>query len=400
MTTPTTSRTTADRGEPFIFDSADATRQSLAVGTPGIALQHLERARTGTGPWADAYAQIQAAATGPVDGGDHASLYYGAPALAFLLDRAARADDRYQAAAATLEHHIIRLTQRRLAAANARMHNGGAASLAEYDLFHGLTGIGALLLQRVPGSDTFADLLTYLTKLTCPRMYDSLSVPGWWADHDPDPTLPTPGGHANFGMAHGAAGILALLALAVRSGCMVEHHIEAIERLKSWFDRWRQHDANGDPWWPQWLTPSELQTGTINQLEPGRPSWCYGTPGIARALQLAAIATDDPARRADAEDALKRSLTDRHLRRLTDLGLCHGLAGVYQTAYRAANDAQSHNLRDRLPALATAMKTSLQTLDPVGPGGLLTGHAGILLAADTAHHGTTLTGWDTCLLIT
>ncbi|WP_238012188.1 lanthionine synthetase LanC family protein [Dactylosporangium sp. AC04546] len=149
-----------------MIDGADAVRQSLATGTPGVALLHLERAMNGTGSWSEAHAHIRQTATGPVDGGVHAGLYYGTPAIAFLLHPAAAADERYQAAAATLDQHILRLTRRRLTAATDRMRHGDTATLGEYDLFYGLTGIGALLLHRMPGSDTFADLLQYLSRLT------------------------------------------------------------------------------------------------------------------------------------------------------------------------------------------------------------------------------------------
>ncbi|MFV2112866.1 lanthionine synthetase C family protein [Micromonospora sp. LOL_025] len=398
MNRPATT-TSAEAGTPTM-DGPDAARQSLATGTAGIALLHLERALAGTGSWADAHAHIRAAATGPLDGGQHTGLYYGTPAIAFLLHRAAEADDRYHTAAATLDEHVARLARRRLTAATARLRHGGTGSLGEYDLFYGLTGIGALLMQRMPHSDTFADVLRYLTVLVRTRKQDNRLLPGWWVAHDPDPTLPTPGGHANLGVAHGAAGILALLALAMRHGHIVDHHTEAIDQLTRHFDRWRQHDVDGGSWWPQWLTLDDLRTGRVSQPTPGRPSWCYGTPGIARALQLAAIATNDPARRADAEHALAACLTDRHRSRLTDLGLCHGLAGLYATAHHATADALDPALHHQLPALASAIQTATHHHDQDGNAGLLTGHAGIHLAAETARNGTTHTGWGTCLLIT
>jgi hypothetical protein len=39
------------------------------------------------------------------------------------------------------------------------------AVFAEYDLFTGLIGYGALLLHQAPGSDELGDLLTYLVRL-------------------------------------------------------------------------------------------------------------------------------------------------------------------------------------------------------------------------------------------
>jgi hypothetical protein len=63
--------------------------------------------------------------------------------------------------------------------------------------------------QGPPGSDDLGDLLRYVVRLTEPRRHDGPLPPGWWVDHDPDPVLPSPGGHANAGTAHGAAGLLA-----------------------------------------------------------------------------------------------------------------------------------------------------------------------------------------------
>jgi len=66
----------------------EAAGQSLARGTAGTALLHIERALTGSGSWETAQSHIQRAAAGPVDAAEHAGLYYGAPAIAFMLHTA------------------------------------------------------------------------------------------------------------------------------------------------------------------------------------------------------------------------------------------------------------------------------------------------------------------------
>ncbi|MEU5994214.1 lanthionine synthetase LanC family protein [Spirillospora sp. NPDC047418] len=195
------------------------------------------------------------------------------------------------------------------------------------------------------------------------------------------------------------ASILAFLALAAHNRHVVDQQHEAIDHLANWFERWRQDSPDG-PWWPQWITRTELRTGRPAQQTPGRPSWCYGSAGIARALQLGALATGDTARQRTAERALLATLTDRNLARITAPGICHGLAGLYQTIYRAAHDSSDPALLQRLPALATAL-----TGDATPPGrldpGLLTGHAGVELVLDTTRSiAPPRTGWDRCLLIT
>lgn len=380
--------------------AGEAAGQSLATGTAGTALLHIERALTGSGNWGSAHARIREATAAPIDAAPRCGLYYGAPAIAYML-HAAESDGRhrYRSAAQVIDKHVVRLARRRLAIAADRMERGETATFGEYDLFHGLTGIGALLLRHMAGSDALADVLRYLVTLTLPRREDGVQLPGWWVAHDPDPTLPTPGGHANFGMAHGAAGFLALFALGTSRGYVVDGQDEAIEYLGAWFDQWQQDSADG-PWWPQWVTRQELRTGQLTQRGPGRPSWCYGTAGIARAQQLAAISREDLAWRTRAEDAMAGCLTDRHLGQINDAGLCHGMAGVFQTVFRAAADAENAAIVQRLPALAAALAGRAAAGQDTGLG-LLTGDAGLGLALETMRRGAApLSGWDACLLIT
>lgn len=374
----------------------EAGGQSLDTGGVGPALLAIEQALNGTGTWQAAHRLVTQATSGPIDAGRHAGLYYGAPAILFTLNAATtEGRDRYAAARQHLTLHVRRLVRERLTDADNRRRHGQAAAFSEYDLFYGLTGLGALLLRDLPDSDELADLLTYVTRLTEPRTDDAQQLPGWWVDHDPDPTLPTPGGHANLGMAHGAAGLLALLALALRDGCHVDRQAEAIERLCAWFDRWQQHSTHGS-WWPQWLTRDDLRTGSPAQDGPGRPSWCYGTPGIARALQLAAIATKQPHRQAAAETALAASLTSTPLDQLAEPGICHGVAGLHATTYRASQDALTSDIAAQLPALAQR----LRRVPSPGHTGFLTGGSGCLLASETARtNAPPRTRWDACLLI-
>ncbi|MFD0479890.1 lanthionine synthetase LanC family protein [Nonomuraea thailandensis] len=197
--------------EPVELSEHERASQSLTRPTAANALLHIERALFGTGKWASADAHVRKATAGPIDSAPHAGLYYGVPAVAFVLHAARDGHPRYQAAARSLDKHVARLTQRRLATAAERMRGRVPAAFAEYDLFRGLTGLGALLLLRAPGSDLLGAVLTYVTCLTQPRRVDGVELPGWWVDHDPDPLAPTPGGHVNLGLAHGAAGLLALL---------------------------------------------------------------------------------------------------------------------------------------------------------------------------------------------
>ncbi|MFR0358546.1 lanthionine synthetase LanC family protein [Streptomyces sediminimaris] len=125
-----------------------ATRQSLAHGPLGITLLHIERARRRLAPWQSVHRQL--AAVGTLIDGDDASLFLGAPAMTYVLHLAAADSDRYIGALHALDDIVAAHTRRRLAAAHARIDQGHYADFAEYDLFRGLTGLGALLLHRRP----------------------------------------------------------------------------------------------------------------------------------------------------------------------------------------------------------------------------------------------------------
>src|SRR5687767_3976253 len=67
------------------------------------------------------------------------------------------------------------------------------------------------------------------------------------------------------------------------------------DSICSWLDQWQKGDETAARW-PGTISMSELESGTLGQTGPQRPSWCYGTPGIARAQQLAGLALGDQAR--------------------------------------------------------------------------------------------------------
>ncbi|MFH8466024.1 lanthionine synthetase C family protein [Streptomyces sp. NPDC017991] len=374
--------------------------QSLATGAAGIALFHIEQAATGQATWHSAHRWIGQAAAGEITATDSTGLYLGAPAIAFILQSVPDSVEHlYRDARTALHSHVVNLAHRRVGSALARMYRGAHANFAEYDTFYGLTGIGAYLLRTAPNSDAMEKVLRYLVSLTHPLDCDGHSTLGWWVDHDMRRTDRLPGGHGNLGVAHGITGPLLLLAQAHRRGIQVDGQAEAIRAICDHLDTWRQESDTG-PWWPEHLTLTDLKTGRPHQHGPARPSWCYGTPGIARAGQLAGIALGDSALQRMYENALHQCLSDPvQLARITDGGLCHGWPGLYQTVFRAAHDAGTPHLAAQLPALRKNLVAHARPAAGDGPG-LLEGDAGYALALTTvAADRPPITGWDACLLI-
>ncbi|MEU4385844.1 lanthionine synthetase C family protein [Promicromonospora sp. NPDC023805] len=348
-------------------------RQSLSRGDLGAAL--LSAVRTDN---EGQTLELAARSTMPLLSGQRAGIFLGAPALTFVLHVAGWKGPAMDRLDAIVAAHV----RARLAVAHDRIDAGRPAAFAEYDLMHGLAGVGTLLLARRTDLDTTKALLAYLVRLTeLVRTSLAGARPGWWVWHQhsaPD----QPGPHANAGLAHGITGPLAVLALAIRRNIRVPGDLDAIGRILAWFDDNRHLDGG----WARWTGDREAG--------PRAPSWCYGTPGVARAQQLAAIVTGDTRRKQAAEMALAACLTDRaRLDALTGSGLCHGPAGTLQVVRRAAADAgDPHTFDPHLTELTNRLRSAPEPRQP----GLLEGLPGVRLVLDhpPAPH---TPGWDTCL---
>jgi lantibiotic biosynthesis protein len=388
-------------------------RQSLAHGAPGVALLHIEHAAAGLASWQRAHDWLTCVARTPVTAGADSHLFYGAPALAHALAcAAAHRPGSYARALDALDQAIAAHARVRADQAHSRIDAGQLPALAEFDVIRGLTGVGSYLLRRDPEGKAVRAVLEYLVRLTEPVTVDGQTLPGWWTAAGPSGRESDRfvGGHSNLGVAHGIGGPLALLARALRQGITVAGHRAAIGRICGWLDRWC---ADSVPAWPYWVNRPQFRAGRREFPGPQRLGWCYGTAGLARAQQLAALAIGDSARRTLAEHALIQALADPAQRALTTgPSLCHGYAGLAHIAAVAAADAGPATA-DRLRALVPGLLDAVQPagIDPgfsaacllgeagCGPG-FLEGASGVALAVmapsfQVASHS----GWDTCLLI-
>ncbi|MFJ2745335.1 lanthionine synthetase C family protein [Streptomyces sp. NPDC087440] len=372
--------------------------QSLGGGAAGIAVLHIERARTGHADWRTAHTWLATAVKDEISAAANANLYFGAPALAFVVHLADSATHRYGTVLTHLDDATEKVTHARLREAHARLDRGERPLMADFDQIRGLSGLGAYHLSRHPDHPVTRDVLSYLVRLTHTTLPDGRGLPPWWTSVAPngEPSSRYPHGHGNVGLSHGIGSALTLMSLALQHEVTVPGLTEAIVTVCAWTDQWQQGTDNA-PWWPGFLT-IENALRTEPPAQP-RPSWCYGVTGTARAQQLAGLALNEPARVHTAESALLAVLRDAdQLARLPEVGLCHGIAGLLHTARRMADQTQNPEIAAELPRLAHQLVTALEApgLDPE----FLDGAAGAALALHSlgvqhipAPH------WDTCLAL-
>jgi hypothetical protein len=276
----------------------------------------------------------------------------------------------------------------------------------DYDLINGLVGFGVYALERLPRPRAVACLERVIDHLAVTAEHKAPGVT-WWTNPawlPPETPEKFPNGYYNLGLAHGVPGVIALLGQACAAGVAFPKARPLLDETVRWL---LAHQ--GPAGFGFWIAPEA-------EDRPARLAWCYGDPGVAAALLVAARGVGESAWEgqalAMARRAAQRPATESGI---VDAGLCHGAAGLshlFNRMYQATGE----------PWLAEAAQFWLaRTLEMQRPGrgiggyeawvpgddgkntwaaeaGLLTGAAGIalaLLAATTAIEP----AWDRVLLV-
>ncbi|UUU40176.1 lanthionine synthetase C family protein [Streptomyces sp. NBC_00162] len=276
----------------------------------------------------------------------------GSAGLALALSEFAAGDQRYQR---PLDSLHTRLADQ--LGARDKPAVGSHASIAEYDALQGAAGTLGYLLS-VPGPDAALrdgvhGLVDELVRLCTPAPAEAESR--WVVPPEDYPLLPRdleeyPHGYINLGLAHGIPGPLAALSLAWRAGYRRPGLREAIGNGIALLSSAAVEDGFGIDW-PSGIA-MDPEGRRTQARHPARTAWCYGAPGIAAALLIAADALEDEELRAYAvaafEAALRRS--EEHIHTLSPT-ICHGLAGLLAICEVFARTTDSVQARAALPVL-------------------------------------------------
>jgi hypothetical protein len=221
-------------------------------------------------------------------------------------------------------------------------------SVGEFDVISGLAGAGAYLLAYHSSrrEDAAAVVIEAVLDAFVSLAGDTGGLPRWWTPPhllgDEEAAALHPYGNLNCGLAHGIPGPLALMALALSSGTVVSGLEEAIDRLAEWLIGYRGADQWGVNWpYSVPLTRDGAPERAAASRALSRAAWCYGAPGLARALWLAGVARQRCEWRDLAVEAMeavyRRPVAARNIDSPT---LCHGVAGLLQITLRFAHDTR------------------------------------------------------------
>lgn len=350
---------------------------SLSTGHAGLAVlcAAFDSHRPGDG-WDRAghrHLATAVAAAAPYD----VSLFSGLAGIGFAATLLAAGRPRYERLLCSVDATIGPA----VTAAAGRLNSADGCAASDHDLISGLTGTGVYLLAR-PRSAALTDTLSALSRLLADRGH-----PRRWHTpaHLTTGTLRDyfPQGHHNCGMAHGAPGPMALLALAILDGAEVPGAREAIEATATWLAE--HHVGTADaPDWPDAIALDHPGSPPPCGREAGRAAWCYGAIGVARSLWLAGTALGRPEWRDLAARTI-RAVAARPPDRwwLSTSGLCHGQAGLLQVLRRFVTDLDDPAIAATAETLASGLAAeydpdTLLGLRIAEPEGVLVDHPGLL----------------------
>lgn len=267
-----------------------------------------------------------------------------------------------------------------------------------YDLINGLTGYGTYAVANWPCPAAARQLAAVVEQFAARARRESAGV--YWRTPPSLLAAPQrqryPGGGVDLGVAHGLAGVLPVLARAQALGVARELAGDLLSGAVSWLVAHLADTRRGP------TVPGFLAAG--DQPRPTRSAWCYGDPGVAVVLLLAAR----DAGREDWADmatglALRAAARSPEETGVADAGLCHGTAGLAHLFNRL------HQLTGEPELAAAARCWTLRTLDlcaaaeggaaaPWQGPGLLEGAAGVALSLLASATGTE-PAWDQLLLV-
>jgi hypothetical protein len=341
----------------------------VAQGSAGLALAcaYFDRCFPDAG-WDVVGHDYLASAARSVEGAQvPPGLFSGLAGLAFVTAQLSRSGERYGRLTATIGSELAGQTHR-LAQTVQQRRDG--LPVREFDTISGLAGIAAHLLTRWADAAAHAAAQHALEALVglIREPGPGPGTPRWFTPPELFPheeeARRYPYGSLNCGLAHGIPGPLAVLALAQSQGAGVD----GLEKAVAQAARWLVTHRCDDDWGVNWPTMVTLPDARPGVDAPSRAAWCYGAPGLARALWLAGAALGDDGLSALAVEAMER-VYDRPVaaRQIESPTFCHGVAGLLQVTLRFRHDTGLALFADAAAELVDEL------LDAFEPDGSLLG---------------------------
>lgn len=264
----------------------------------------------------------------------NSSLFAGTAGICLSLDIASQGNGNYSTLRSSLHSQLLKeIRANYLEPLYQAKQEGLGFPPRLYDLISGLTGMLPYLLRQTNRQDTLPiilEMLSILVDLTKPLTVEGKHVPGWLIPAK----YTNPGEHCvhgclDTGMAHGIAGVLCVLAKALHQGISVQGHQSAMRSIITWLQKMQYNIGSFQNIWPSRFGAHYSPHDHPEIITSCRDGWCYGAPGTAFSLFMAAHALQDPLLYDYALEAMRSACHRLNTNDSLDcLSICHGKAGA------------------------------------------------------------------------
>lgn len=284
-------------------------------------------------------------------------------------------------------------------------------SPTDYDIIEGVSGVLVYLLSQEQDENDYIinRIINFLSEFSLKNS----TLTGFYVESKNQMSKTEsklyPLGCLNFGLAHGLAGVGAMLSYSKLKGYSNEKSIAAIKKIIMLYEK---HELK-NYMWKEGLSDIELKkTEKSNlQYEFIRDAWCYGSPGISLLYLYSSLALEDKKLKSKACNILKASI--RRSNGLEQSILCHGFSGAieiclfFKKIYKTTDfDDCIKSLKEKLISdfredmtygfNTTAEFENIKTKDNLG---YLDGIIGILLTMIELNNLKVTTNWQRALLL-
>lgn len=260
------------------------------------------------------------------------SLFGGLSDLGYGINSIYKATGYYKKFINSFNSLIISLVEKELYQITLNANN---LRTEYFDTISGITGVTSYLLLYKDDYEVrqcIEKTLNYLVSLTRLREVFGEKVPSYYLASEnhylQEEREYYSKGSFNLGLSHGISGPLSILSIALSEGIEVEGQREAIKSILNDFKEFCYITEEGFVYWPGRISFDDY-VNKNNNKESNRASWCYGTPGIARAIYLAGQAIEHEesvSLSLKAIDGLCKMSKNEWM--LNSPTICHGYAGL------------------------------------------------------------------------
>lgn len=264
----------------------------------------------------------------------NSSLFSGLAGICFAIHLASKENTRYQTLLTQLNVILIKnIEVEYLLSIEETKRAAQPLSSFQYDVITGISGVFGYVLEyvHIEAMQALAQrMVRALVLLKEPILQEGIELPGWYTPVNylirEEQRAQYQQGSFDTGVAHGVAGCLAVLSKAYLKEIAVENQVETIQKMAFWL---KENQIEGKKWPAKFRFNAKSKNYLEVTTDFYRDGWCYGAPGIASSLFLAAKALQNDSLKKEAIQIMK-AVCERFdsQQNLECVSFCHGLAGL------------------------------------------------------------------------